>query len=178
MAKGGSFEREVSKSLSLWWTKGESDAVFWRTSNSGGRATVRSYKGLKTMGQNGDITATNPIGQPLIDLVSIELKRGYNKATPMNCMETKNKNDTFFDFIKQSKRDAIKGEVPYWWLIHKRDRKGIMIYMPLEFKTMARITKPYCVFRTKEVDFIGMPFISFLEKVNPSLFIQEKNNND
>ncbi|MBM3120244.1 MAG: hypothetical protein FJ006_12010, partial [Chloroflexi bacterium] len=59
-SKGASFERDISRQLSLWWTHGERDDVFWRSSMSGGRATVRAKKGQKTAYQNGDITATDP----------------------------------------------------------------------------------------------------------------------
>ena len=40
--KGGAWEREFSKYLSLWITEGERDDVFWRSSQSGGRATQRA----------------------------------------------------------------------------------------------------------------------------------------
>ena len=80
-SKGSSFEREMAKYVSLWWTDDERDDVFWRTSNSGGRATVRSRSEQETFGQYGDLQATDPIGQPLIDFFSIEIKRGYKGAT-------------------------------------------------------------------------------------------------
>ena len=68
-AKGSQFERTVCKDLSLWWTKGKRDDVFWRTSGSGARAKTRSKTGEKTFGQYGDVQATDPIGQPLICLL-------------------------------------------------------------------------------------------------------------
>src|SRR3954464_11883516 len=77
--KGASFERDLCKRLSLWWTDGERDDVFWRTSQSGGRATSRTKKGKKTKNSYGDICAVDPIGQPLLDLITFEVKRGYNK---------------------------------------------------------------------------------------------------
>jgi len=46
MAKGGEFERDISRFLSRWWTYGERDDVFWRTSASGARATTRSLARL------------------------------------------------------------------------------------------------------------------------------------
>ena len=60
--KGGNFERDICKALSLWYTYGEDDNIFWRTSGSGNRATVRTKKGQKTKYDYGDITFSNPDG--------------------------------------------------------------------------------------------------------------------
>lgn len=72
--KGGSFEREVSKQLSLWITNGERDDVFWRTHGSGARHTVRFQKGKETAGQDGDIQSTHPLGEEFRNIFSIECK--------------------------------------------------------------------------------------------------------
>lgn len=81
-AKGGNFERTISEKLSIWFTDGESSVAFWRTAGSGGRATSRR-KGKKetNLEDFGDIKADAPIGKPLIDFFSIELKTGYAKKT-------------------------------------------------------------------------------------------------
>ena len=42
--KGSSNERKLSRQLSLWFTNGESDDIFWRSTNSGGTATIRGKK--------------------------------------------------------------------------------------------------------------------------------------
>jgi hypothetical protein len=75
MAKGGSFEREISEELSLWFTQGERDDIFGRSDGSGGRFTRRKNKGTES--QAGDITFTDPEGWPLIQLWNIEAKTGY-----------------------------------------------------------------------------------------------------
>ena len=67
-SKGSAFEREISKSLSLWYTEGERDDIFWRSSQSGGRATTRAKKGKKTAASYGDITALDNRGEPFTDL--------------------------------------------------------------------------------------------------------------
>ncbi len=79
--KGSSFEREIAKLLSLWWSDGKNDNVFYRSTTSGARATQRSKKGKETYLQQGDITASDPIGEPLIKEWSIEIKTGYGKKT-------------------------------------------------------------------------------------------------
>lgn len=57
--KGRKFERTISKKLSIWWSNGERDDLFWRTQGSGARATTRSKRGIKTEGQDGDIASTS-----------------------------------------------------------------------------------------------------------------------
>jgi hypothetical protein len=80
MAKGGTFENEICRKLSLWWTEGSRDDVFTRTAGSGGRFTVRKKAGKDTESQSGDITYNIPEGKPLLDCVSIECKTGYGKS--------------------------------------------------------------------------------------------------
>ena len=77
--KGGSFEREVSCRISLWWTCGERDDVFYRSNSSGGRFTMRNKSGKDTALQGGDITCSDPIGEQLIRNWNIEVKTGYGK---------------------------------------------------------------------------------------------------
>ncbi len=77
MAKGSNFEREISKELSLWASDNQTDAIFWRSEQSGGRATIRAKHGLKTPNSAGDIAFIDPIGKPLLDVFVLELKKGY-----------------------------------------------------------------------------------------------------
>lgn len=81
MAKGGNFEREVAKLLSLWWTEGERDDCIWRTDASGARATQRGKRGKKTAFQHGDLTFTDTCAAPLFQVFSIECKTGYARKT-------------------------------------------------------------------------------------------------
>lgn len=78
MAKGGSYENEIARQLSLWFTNGERDDVFGRSDGSGSRFTSRWKKGKNTANQHGDIAAMDAIGEPLIKIWSIEVKTGYS----------------------------------------------------------------------------------------------------
>lgn len=141
-AKGGNYERLLCKRLSLWWTNGERDDVFWRSSSSGARATIRHRQGLSTYGQHGDIQAVDPIGAPLMRLVSIEAKRGYPKASVNEIVErrarkhgTKTELEIFFE---QADRGAREAGVPFWWLIVQKDRCEELIYIPTDlFKELS-----------------------------------------
>lgn len=79
MAKGGNFERKCARLISLWWTNGEDETVFYRSHASGARATSRAKSGKETEGQYGDLCAAKPIGKPLIDHWCEEFKTGYSK---------------------------------------------------------------------------------------------------
>jgi len=73
-SKGNSFERSVSKRLSLWITKGVNSNVFWRSQNSGGRATILFKSDNELANQAGDIQATTSHGTKFIDIFTIECK--------------------------------------------------------------------------------------------------------
>ena len=130
--KGSSFERDISKRLSLWWTNGRNDAVFWRSSMSGGRATVRGRQGKETKYQSTDITYTDAIGEPLIDLVTIEVKRGYNKHTVADVLDrTRKSNQTMFEEWHQQVHEAWQNSGSFaWMLITRRDKRTEVVYFP------------------------------------------------
>lgn len=132
-AKGSAFEREICKKLSLWWTGDERDDVFWRTSGSGARATTRSKKGKGTFGQHGDIQAVDPMGQPLIDFICFELKRGYGKVCAFDMIDAKKvTTQQFRKWIIQAETSAEKSGAAYWALITKRDQREIMLTIPYD----------------------------------------------
>lgn len=142
-AKGGQFERDFSSKLSLWWTAGQDDSVFWRTSNSGGRATVRQQKGKFTYGQFGDITFIDPIGEPLLKYFIFELKRGYPKADITRLIDKpkKAKEEIYEEWIRKSINNAKQSNCISWCIVHKKDRREATITMPSE--TAGRILNNY-----------------------------------
>lgn len=73
-AKGGIFERECCKKLSLWLSDGKRDDLFWRSAMSGGRATVRWKNKELNYAQAGDICAIDPLGHKLTSRFVIECK--------------------------------------------------------------------------------------------------------
>lgn len=144
--KGSQFERDISVRLSRWFSRGERSDLFWRTSQSGGRATTRTKKGARTAGQYGDICATDPEAQVFIDVVTLEAKRGYNSVTvaelldpgarkPPNKKGAKKpaKAASYSSWIEKLVNTSREAGTPYWALIHKRDHRTAMIYLPLDF---------------------------------------------
>lgn len=131
MAKGSAYERDFCKRLSRWWTDGKRDDVFYRTSNSGGRASTRAKKGETTFGQYGDVCASDPIGLPLIKATTIELKRGYNNSTIHNLLDKteRHKEQQFEKWYKQITTDAERAGSIGWLLVTRRDRREEVVWM-------------------------------------------------
>jgi len=133
--KGSAFEREIATDLSLWWSGGERDDIFWRTSGSGARAKTRSYVGKTTYGQHGDIGILDPIGSPLTRLCNIELKVGYNKWSIMDVLDKPERaaKQLLEQFLDKTIEDASLGGTPYPCLITHRDKRVSLIFYPRAF---------------------------------------------
>ncbi len=128
--KGSSFEREICKQLSIWWAG--HDDIFWRTSSSGGRATTRHKGGNRCTNQYGDIAAVDPCGAALIDLVTIELKAGYNKVSLFDIMDKPDhtKAQQWEAWIEQAREShEIAGSFA-WMILARRDKRSPIVVMP------------------------------------------------
>lgn len=69
--KGGGFERDIAKKISLWWSNNESKDLCWRSASSGGRATQSK---TKNKAYHGDLTAIDDSIKLLFNRFSFELK--------------------------------------------------------------------------------------------------------
>jgi hypothetical protein len=160
--KGNSYERDICDRLSIWFSDGSRDDLFWKSSNSGGRATNRAKKGKTAQEHQGDVTWTHPKGRALIELVTIELKKGYPKAhigqivdrpTSINLQQQQ-----FEEFIEQVVEAKTRAKTPFWWLIHKRDRREEMVYFNHQFYKFLLdcaslpLSYTYCVFPVRWSD--------------------------
>lgn len=132
--KGANFERQIARMLSLWWSEGKRDDIFWRTPSSGARATIRQRQGKSTAGQYGDIRATDPIGEPLLRACTIEVKTGYKDTSIMDLLDRKpHEKPKFLQFIQQARQAAQAAQTPCWMLIVRRLHKQTMIFLPTDF---------------------------------------------
>jgi len=77
MAKGGEFEREISKFLTKWLTGQEKPYKYWRQDASGGLATIHE----ENVHLTGDIKPLAKDSEFLTDIFSIECKTGYPKTS-------------------------------------------------------------------------------------------------
>ena len=123
MGKGESFERQISRQLSLWWSKGSDADIFWRNRT---RKTIRTPNAER---QLGDLKADKPEGMILTSIFNIELKTGYSKTKkgtkvkniPWDLLDLiDGKQHKFLEFWEQTTTDAhISNRFPM--LIFKRD---------------------------------------------------------
>jgi hypothetical protein len=67
-------------------------------------------------------------------MFSIEIKRGYNTATPLEILELDKKKSEWMSFCHQAAVSMRLSGSKYWMLIHKRDRHephitvGFLVY--------------------------------------------------
>lgn len=73
-SKGGAFEREIAKKLSLWLSSGVNEDVLWRSAGSGSRSTVGQRTGKVLGNHAGDLVCNDPCGQSFIKQFYLELK--------------------------------------------------------------------------------------------------------
>ncbi len=134
MGKDALFERHVAKELSLWWSGKERDDLFWRSQTSGGRATQRFKKGLQTKGQHGDICATDADAQAFTDRFVVEVKRGYPKNLMGDVLDkaVQQGPKPYEVWLSKLIQTCQFAQVPHWLLIHKRDRRDALIWMPYD----------------------------------------------
>jgi hypothetical protein len=151
MAKGSAWERQLCRDFTEWWTGAsvkETDVLFWRTSQSGGRATTRSKKGEKTRAHCGDICALDHEGAPLTDLITIEAKRGISKATIHDLLDKKAdaKQQTYEDWCYQALNAAARAHTRYWMIVHRRDKRDALVLVHYDLFTF--LTRLACFFNS------------------------------
>ena len=186
MGKGSAYERKICKQLGLWFTDGARDDIFWRSCQSGGRATQRAKSGKTTFGSYGDIAAVDPIGGKLIKLFTIELKRGRSHGCPTDLLDAaKTKCVRPFEAtLNQAILSTVQAGSKYWMLICQRDRKVSMLYTDVDCHValLNRIhSSPFSRPPSMRFDilvnqekggpmrmkFVGMPLDSFLLRISP-----------
>jgi hypothetical protein len=120
--KGSSFEREFCKTISLWLSNKNRDDLFWRTSNSGGRYTIRKKSGKETDNQEGDITATDFDYKFVSDNIYFELKN-YKDANLWSII-TESKGGIYEWWLDTKKKAASEEKIPV--LVVKQNNKPIL----------------------------------------------------
>jgi len=123
MSKGDSFEREMCRTISLWWTDGERDDVFWRNRT---RVTSNTPNAER---QLGDLSTVHTEGVPFVEVFNTEFKIGYSKTKkgkkhkiiPWDLLDIiDGKGKVFQEFWEQTHLDALASKrIPL--LIFKRD---------------------------------------------------------
>ncbi len=122
--KGGNFEIEISKTLSLFLSNNQRDDLFWRSHNSGGRYTTRFKQGKDTHSQSGDITYTHPDAEMFMNIFSIECK--HYKNINLWSLIKEIEGESLLSFWKQCVNDSKKScKLPI--LLAKQNHKPILM---------------------------------------------------
>ena len=121
--KGGTFEREIAKELSVWWLDGKGDhTIFWRTHSSGQLGT----RGHHARTEYGDIMAVDDEGKGLTDRVNIELR--HSRSLDISDLVYGSKKCGMAQFIEEGRRNAeMSKREPMW--IFKEHQGPIMVMM-------------------------------------------------
>ena len=79
--------------------------------------------------------ATDPIGHPLTDAICFEFKNGYQHAHIGDMVDKidSTKLPELGQFFVQAIQAAAVAKTKTWAVVHKRQRKETLIWMPLDF---------------------------------------------
>lgn len=161
--KGGNFERKCARLLSLWWSEGSNPHVFWRTSSSGARASIRSLTFHR-----GDITNVDSEGEAFTKYFVVECK-SYREIDFLYSLDFPYRG--WYLWWKQCKRDADAIPCNPLLIMH-RNRRGT--YVVLYTKVWNELTTPPYNFPIITYDDLTIvPLERFFEYVSPST-IREK----
>lgn len=138
--KGSQFERAIAKKLSLWYSRGKRDDLFWRTAGSGARATTRMKQNIDTANSAGDLGFLHSEGKPFIDICLMEIKRGYNKkkTSPsaqlsilslLDVPEGRKTKPVLFSWWDKAEQERKEHKRKYSLVIFRRDRRNACICM-------------------------------------------------
>jgi hypothetical protein len=163
--KGSSFERKMCKRLSLWWTDGERNDVFWRGKGSGSRFT----QGGGSRHTSGDMVADDPIGQPLVNWFNFEFKH-YRDFNLFEAVEPPTKTGKVRRFWAQTCTDAEKADKEPI-LICKRDLRDPYLFIHKRFRHLLAGTGSPKVRYVLWDDIMICQLFPFLETVDPESFI-------
>lgn len=166
--KGSAFERWFCRELSLWWSEGKDDDLFWRTAGSGARANVRSRKGKRTVGQHGDIASTDTSSAILTKVLTIELKRGYNKATVADLLDQPlgGAIQKYEYWFSQASTASEQSGTFAWLLVVKRDHREPIVFMPSNLWSIIKTMFQHHIrFTRSDVSVFGVPLKDFFQNV-------------
>jgi len=176
-SKGGEFEREFSKIFSKYVSNGKRTDIFWRTAQSGGRATQRAKQNLKTEGAYGDITCLDSTYSFVTEACCFELKRGYNNTNFQDMVDGTKKEPELKKFWTQCERDRELGGRLFSIVVTKRDRKKPIITIPRKLHYLISHKIGLCLYNRIDISYKGMsttsiPLEEFLENVPASSFLR------
>lgn len=149
--KGAAFERKVCVALSRFIDPRSEDTLFWRSSLSGGRATIQNRKGIVNKTQLGDITSVDPRGRWVTDNFFIECKFYGDLDLESSILIDRGRLSKFWRKVVKEAKNAKRHPL----LIAKQNRTPILVLTTLNglkcFNTFAPnddVTPRVCFWRS------------------------------
>ncbi len=147
-------------------------------------ATSNAKAGKSRKGHHGDIAHVKSTGEPFTNLVCTEVKKGYNKSTVIDFIDGGRFNHEYRQWVTKARRDMEATGAKYWWIIHRRDSKDILLTVPCRFwnalsesSEIVRKALMHChipttttIARTKGrkyVRLVTVPLAEFLNTISP-----------
>jgi len=125
--KGNNFERKISKKLSLWWSSGEREDIFYRTHSSGARFTNRYMKDKTIIeNQTGDIMSSAEDGFLFISFFTVECKH-YKFLNFWSLIDKPTKDNLYFWWIKLKEQCELNNTNPF--LIVKQNNRPELLFV-------------------------------------------------
>lgn len=168
--KGAGFERQIAKTLSLWLSHGDRDDLLWRSSLSGGRATLQVQSGNTVGNQSGDLS---PIGAEAMDFsqyFTVECKH-YKDIFLTDIVYGLRKGDGIGKFWEQAKNDADQAE-KFPLLIAKQNFGKEIIAMPQHIMLQVQKDKNFYPAHADILPASIVKLEDFLENVTPEELIE------
>lgn len=130
-AIGNSYERDISRKLSEWFTGNEEDLVVWRTSGSGSVGTIRKKKGLDGSKLEGDFQCIDKqeIYGKFFDIFFLDSK----SLTGINLFLTNEKNQKSNKLFQEWKKVyGDSGEKKAIMLVKVRDDRSVPEFLMMQ----------------------------------------------
>jgi len=166
MGKGGDFEREISKSLTVWLTGKEKPYAYWRMPGSGSLSTIHE----QNKNLSGDITAILPEAEFLTNSFSIECKTGYPQTSFWQHFG-RVKNFNIEIFWRQAFEDSSRAGKHPMLIYRKKGRKPIIGISEWISNVLEINNLPSVNFRfgkdVKLPNLVFFDFNDFLQEVTP-----------
>ena len=160
MSKGGLFERDVSKALTVWLTGKEKPYSYWRMPSSGGLATIHE----ECRGLSGDIKSLTSQAEFLTEAFSIECKTGYPRTSFWQLFK-RIKGFDLREFWRQAVDDSENAGKKPMLVYRKRGKSVILGISEIDstiFEDMSDELEHQCRL-TMRFDFEELPTVSFYD---------------
>lgn len=165
--KGQQFERDVCRKLSLWVSHGESKNLFWRSSQSGGRATTLRRKGENLSVHAGDIAAIDPAGERFIKTFFVECK--FLKTLRLDSLVYPQKGTLGPMWQKCQRQAAAYGKMPV--MVVKENGKSVLLITNGGVGEMGHLVLAHFPKYGKHGMFVHL-FEKVMRHIDPGEFIQ------